>query len=49
MRRAHRTAHLALWVILLPVMAITGWAALAYKPDPAENAALPAALIEEAS
>ncbi|WP_300529004.1 hypothetical protein [Maricaulis sp.] len=47
MRRAHRTAHLVIWVILIPVMAIVGWAALAHKPVPANNEALPAALIEE--
>ena len=49
MRRAHRTAHLVIWLILTPLIAVIVWAALAYKPVSAENEALPAALIEEAN
>ena len=49
MRRAHRTAHFAIWLILIPVIAVVGWAALAHKPVPAENVTLPTALIEEAN
>lgn len=48
MKRAHRKAHLATWVILGPVMlAILAFAVL-NRPSAPVNDALPDALIEDA-
>lgn len=49
MRRAHRSVHLLLWLLLIPVVAGTAYLALTFKVTPAQGESLPPALIEEAS
>lgn len=47
MRRAHRTLHLGLWILLIPALALIAWLALSHDPGSTENESLPASLIEE--
>ena len=49
MRRSHRSMHLLLWLLLIPVIAGTAYLALTFKDTPAQSDSLPPALIEEAS
>lgn len=49
MRRAHRRAHRALWLVLVPVLLAAGYAAMTMKAAPPIEAAAPIpALPEEA-
>ena len=47
MRRAHRTMHLGLWIVLVPALAVIAWLALSFDPASTENDSLPPSLIEE--
>ncbi|MEM9843022.1 MAG: hypothetical protein AAF767_10235 [Pseudomonadota bacterium] len=49
MKRAHRTAHLALWLVLTPVMFLILVLAVLNQPEAPDNETLPAVLIEESS
>ncbi|MEO0607783.1 MAG: hypothetical protein AAFY82_06095 [Pseudomonadota bacterium] len=48
MKRAHRTSHLVMWLVLAPVLLGLLWLALLVRPDAPVNDPLPEALIEEA-
>lgn len=48
MKRAHRTAHWLIWVLMPGILLVIIGASLAIRAEPAVNHALPAALIEEA-
>ncbi|MEM1148483.1 MAG: hypothetical protein AAGA72_03350 [Pseudomonadota bacterium] len=49
MKRAHRTAHLALWLILTPVIFLILIFAVLNQPEAPDNETLPAVLIEDSS
>ena len=46
MRRAHRTAHFLVWLLLVPAMLAIAVLALGHKRSAPANEALPPALIE---
>ncbi|MEO0722484.1 MAG: hypothetical protein AAFY43_10090 [Pseudomonadota bacterium] len=48
MKRAHRSAHRFIWLLLPPAIAVILWLALTERPDEPVNATLPYALSEEA-
>ena len=48
MKRAHRSAHRLIWLLLAPVLAAIIVIALEVRPDAPVNDALPEALSEEA-
>jgi hypothetical protein len=47
MKRAHRTAHRLIWLILGPALAGLLWLAVTVRPDDPVNPALPDALPHE--
>lgn len=49
MKRAHRRLHLAIWIILAPIMFLILILAIMHRPDAPVNEVLPNVLIEEAS
>lgn len=49
MRRAHRTGHFLLWLLLIPALAATAFLALHHGPREAVNEALPEAIVGEES
>lgn len=49
MKRAHRSAHKFLWLILVPVMALVLYGAISQRVDTPVNTSLPQSLPEEGS
>ena len=48
MRRAHRKAHIAMWLIIAPALAVVLFLALSQRQAEPVNASLPEALQTEA-
>lgn len=48
MKRAHRTLHQIIWLVLGPVMAAILWLAVTLRPAEPVNDELPTSLTEEA-
>ena len=47
MKRAHRNAHIGLWIVLTPLMAAIIFLAVSLRPVAPVNAELPTALTTE--
>lgn len=48
MKRAHRSAHRLIWLVLAPLLAVILWLAVTERPAEPVNDALPTALQGEA-
>jgi hypothetical protein len=48
MKRAHRKTHLLMWIVLTPLIVVTLFLAVLHRPAEPVNAALAAAIVEEA-